>query len=156
MNRFEDKTAGGASDASRFILDNGRSIRLSALHQTPTYYGLLEGLPTDRMNDAILQSVLLEAKKLTHSRKAHLIAPIRTPTFIREDYPFGKPERLPSIQCIGLFQSEIIKTNIGGYSEIALGWFQQCFALPIEPEPLKQLLALDWDWIAYDITFDEY
>ncbi len=156
MTKVEDKRTANASDPSEFILDNGRSIHLIALHQTRAYERLLEGLPTDRMNDGILQGVLESAKEITCSRMAHLISPTRTPVKIGRDYPFGKPESLPGIKCIGLFKSYGTICGEGGHSEIALVWFQYCFALPIEPEPLKQLLALDWDRIAYDVTFDEY
>ena len=38
------------------------------------------------------------------------------------------------------------------YSMLVVGWFQDAFALPVDPSSLKRMRALDWATLARDFS----
>jgi hypothetical protein len=75
-----------------------------------------------------------------------------------KDRPYSKefePVSLGPITCVVRFEcSEIVpnKPKRDG-SELAVVWFQQEFAMPIDPIVMEKIKALDWDTYAenYDL-----
>jgi hypothetical protein len=127
---------------------SGRSISLAALNQSRTYEGLLEGVPTDKMNKRHVDSALKKAHELWKQRP-YLIPPVETPIKFEREYPFGVPAEIPGITCFARFRSHQ-PVGQGDYSELTLVWFQSEFALPIDEEILVHICAMDWNKHATD------
>jgi uncharacterized protein (TIGR02996 family) len=128
---------------NKIKLDAGRTIGLRALNQRLTYAGLLEGTPIRDTNDRFnIEPVIVEARGGVANRRVRLIEPqrrdyLQTPGDMGSIKQFGRePEWLPAVTCIGVFGDT--------YSALAVVWFQEEYALPIEKGILTQIRALDW------------
>jgi uncharacterized protein (TIGR02996 family) len=132
-------------------LHGGRRIRLRALRQFGAYEGLLEGLPTRRLNQDIIDHILGEERGRQGAGEPYLIRPAETPIEYHRDrpYPFGEPAAMPGIVCVGRFDSSPVEAH-ADFSELAVIWFQDEFAFPIDPRVMAQLRAIDWDGHAVD------
>ncbi len=119
---------------------------LQALYQCRIYEGLLEGLPTRGSNDVTLERYLSLAEDLFEGRPCGVLEPKRTPIEHVGDYPFGTPEALPPVVCIGRFTAE------GGdatrFSELVLVWFQDDFSPAICDEVAEELALVNWSSLA--------
>ena len=73
---------------------------IEGIYQWNTYGGLLEGLPTKRMNRRIIKETIEEAKKICYQDNYHLIKPVEKPIEYDRKYIFGKPYALPPIVCV--------------------------------------------------------
>lgn len=136
-------------------LHTGREISLRRLTQWGTYEGLLEGLPT-RENNLQLLDHLLAAERLRAEHPPCLIQPPQTAiaTPRGEAYPFGTPARLPSIVCVGEFESSTTARDPeADYSALTIIWFQDDFALPIDKRVAVRIEAIDWETQARDVWF---
>jgi len=134
-------------------LDSKRTIALDELHQHLTYAGLLEGLPTRRIN----KDFLLEIKNVVHdkiwgSTIPYIITPHQAPIKLsdeRKEYyknkgPNHEPLVLPKITCIGHFTSNAI-TDDFMFSNLTIVWLQEDWAIPIDSMILKQIKCIHWD-----------
>ncbi len=138
-------------------LHTGRGIRLQSLEQFKVYEGLLEGLPTRQMNQRQLESLRERARRLFSGVGPYLVPPREKPidwSRKGEKYPFGEPAMLPSVACIARFHSFKPARNpeMDG-SMLVVVWLQDDFALPIDPQVLEHLQALDWDRLAGDFEY---
>lgn len=62
--------------------------------------------------------------------------------------------RLPHILCTARFRSlKPARDREADYSELAVSWFQDEFAFPIDPSILQQIIAIDWNSLASDDVF---
>ncbi len=140
-------------------LDSGQEICLKSLNQCLTYWGLLEGLPTTRMNQSIIKNALEKAIRSNHEGKPpYLIQPTETTIEYRghggRGYPFGIPAALPSIFCEACFEfGKPAQDKNKDHSWLIIVWFQKEFALPIDEDVMSQIKALDWNNVAHD---DDY
>jgi hypothetical protein len=77
-----------------YTLNDGRRVKIERLEQYFTYAGLLEGAPTDRMNERIMREAVEEERKRSYSEQPYLVPPVISPIeWDREHpYPFGRPE----------------------------------------------------------------
>jgi hypothetical protein len=101
------------------------------------------------MNQQIIQRILQE-------EGGHLISPEEEKLTYpgNRPYPFGHPARIPSVACVGCFRSyQPARTASGDFSQLVVVWFQDNFALPIDPKVWLQLLAIDWDRHAADYDY---
>ncbi len=130
-------------------LNSGIDIKLYALLQKLTYEGLIEGVPTKRMNSSLINNML--NKHRYHDTLPYLIEPTETPLDLGRDYPFGDPASIPGIVCIARFESDYTsKEPILFRTTAKVVWFQSDFALPIESSCLDQIKAIDWPQIAVE------
>lgn len=135
-------------------LRSGRRVTLHTLHQSMTYSGWMEGVPWAELND---QKV--EAAQRIRGAKPVLIPPVRrgylrTPGDMDGHMGFGgrTPEWLPMVTCIGHFQdTQPARDPSKHLSILTVVWFQNEFAMPIEPGILEQLQAIDWEQTAEDV-----
>lgn len=145
------------SKTGEIVLTSGREIGLISLNQSFTHHGLLEGAPTARMNQEIIDRAVQEERNKQHSRTPYLIPPAQTPiTFPGSTrYPFGEPMRIPSILCIARYVSRLPAHDPSDpmlyYSQLSVIWFQEDFAFPIEGAVLEALSQIDWEKLAYDV-----
>jgi len=122
------------------IIDGNLVVYIKRIMQTQTYDGLLEGLPTTRMNSRILSEVMEETKRFCGLTEVHLVEPVQTEIPYEGKYPFGSPAALPGIICIvQLHCYDTFKDKKMNYSALGLAWFQQHFAFPIEQEILDKI-----------------
>lgn len=143
-----------AEPAIKIELPLGRTIYLKELRQYFTYEGLLEGLPTVEMNKRKLVYLFKEEAKKIDPQLPYLLVPDETPIEYDRKYPFGTPSALPSITCIGRFQSlSPARDAKMDASELVIIWFQPEFAIPINPSIVTQIQAIDWDQHANDYEY---
>jgi hypothetical protein len=133
-------------------LASGRLIHLCELNQSFTYKGLILGVPTHKINQAFIARALEQAGK-GREGTPYIIEPTEKP-FEGDwhlDSDSGPAVALPSVKCVGLFESG---TGPQGStleeSWLLIVWFQDEFALPIQPEILEQIKAVDWDRVAIE------
>lgn len=145
----------GTSEARGFIrLADGRSIRLSRLHQYATYAGLLAGIPDEAMNRRRIQEAIDYTREtLRFVGHPRLIPPRVT---VKEFPARGGSEArtghfLPAVTCIGEFVSSPPARDPGMLlSSASLVWHQDDFALPIAENVLEEIRGLEWDAMAED------
>jgi hypothetical protein len=126
-------------------LKSGVTIYLKALNQFDTYEGLLEGVPTQQMNRARIESAMALART-TWNCKSQLIEPLETPIDVGRPYPFGVPASIPPITCLGLWSTiGFARDRQYGCMQLAIVWYQVQFALPIDGSVLRQILEIDWE-----------
>lgn len=130
---------------------------ITAIHQWQTYGGLLEGVPTDKLNQQIFRRAPERAKELTYMDNFHLIKAEQTPIDLGRKYPFGEPMSLPGTTCVLALKCwQTSDPDLGGHSELTLICFQEKFALPLDQEILDQIAQLDWFSLSKDVSFDDY
>jgi len=158
---YRSLTLGSMEDwvekASRITLSTGRELGLQELNQQLTYEGLLEGMPTTKLNRFKLDRLVAEQQaKKPSINPVYLVRPVETPIDLSpgEIYPFGSPATLPGVTCVGRFKSRPIGENDPlFYSELTIIWLQSEFAMPIEPSVLEEIAGLDWDTLASNFEF---
>ncbi|MCA8831390.1 hypothetical protein [Hymenobacter pini] len=135
-------------------MGHGKTVVMKALHQAGTYSGLLEGLPTTRMNKEILRRVKDSARRIFYAQDIFLIEPVQKLLKREKWYVFGKPAILPKIQCIAeLYHPQPARNHDMHFSALTVIWYQDSYALPIYPEVVRKLKELPWDDIAGDFEY---
>ncbi|MGO9107960.1 MAG: hypothetical protein ACLP9L_01895 [Thermoguttaceae bacterium] len=144
----------------RITLSCGRRIHLEELCQYQTYCGLLEGLPTKRLNRELVSSAQEHAKKkLWSPGTPFLIQPVETPLEVPEEMRFRheedwQPAKIPEIACLAEFTSYRPAKNPEEHlSYLSVVWFQNAFALPIDPSVEEQIRSIDWNAVATDASY---
>ena len=122
----------------------GRGIRATELEQWTVYAGLVEGLPTDRMNRRIVDAAEREAASRWGSPVV-LVPPIETPIDWQGErpYPFGVPTELPAIGVRARFWSS--GPDALTQSTLTFVWFQVEWAPPVDEAVLSAIRSTDWD-----------
>jgi uncharacterized protein (TIGR02996 family) len=144
---------GPKGSPEEFTLRSGRSIRLRELRQWDVYEGLLEGLPTTEMNSRTIEGVLTDLRQ-EHGCEPYLIRPQERPLKHPRRYRFGTPATLPEVVCVGRFDSfQPARDASRQGSMLPVIWFQDEFALPIDPVVREQIRAIDWEQHATDFDW---
>jgi hypothetical protein len=113
----------------------GITTELSALDQFRTYAGLLDGSPTHDMNKQMLDDLMAR-----ESGRSYVVRPEEHPWAVESDSPFGPFMRLSWIQCRGRFST--------GLADLCVIWFQDGWALPIDPAVRAHLRGVDFGALA--------
>jgi hypothetical protein len=117
---------------------HGVRAHLIELEQHGTYEGLLDGGPTHRVNEMLLENATLFSGRIP----TYVVRPPERLAETRFVGPHGPILFMPSRQCRGQFES-------GGY-RLNIVWFQDDWAPPMNPAVLEDLKALDFMAIAFD------
>jgi hypothetical protein len=139
----------------KVTLDSGRVLTMTSLVQRPTYSGMTEGLPTRKYNDGKVnydhdsETYVLHAPRL-YGNFSQMLPPDSPLARKCAENPY---EMLPGVTCIARMTSKLpepvvkIKKVIEppAASCLTLVWFQNFWAMPIAPEVMKKLKAMDWD-----------
>ena len=133
-------------------LFSGRTISLERIQAFYTYSGLLEGLPTKKMNDHTIKNDPSKAKKAMFTTKCVTLNAVQTKIPYEGRWPFGKPYSLPPITCYARFGSSPIDDEFHG-SDLAIVWYQDSFPLPIDEGVIGSIKALDWNELARDFEY---
>jgi hypothetical protein len=133
----------------KITLESGIDIQLFEFTQKLTYEGLIEGVPTKKMNANIINQLMEEFG--VNGVPPHLIEPIETPIDLGKDYPFGETVKIPKVACIARFESDYSRNEpILNRSTAKVIWFQSEFALPIDSTCIKQIKLIDWSSISIE------
>lgn len=136
------------------IVENDKAVSISALHQWPTYGGLLEGIPTDRVNARILERLSGEIKRHCGNKSSYILQPEQTPIAYEGHYPFGTPMALPAMICVAdLVYSQPVRDPDQHGSQLAVAWFQEEYAFPIDEEIMHRFRELKWSALAEDFYY---
>jgi hypothetical protein len=127
-------------------LRSGRSVTIESLTQSQTYAGWLEDKPRAEINERIIDAAV--------PPRAVLIRPLRRPYLKTPDEtpdPGGATEWLPLVTCTArLTSTQGAKSASPEGSFLTVVWYQDEFALPIEPSVLAQISELPWESLASD------
>src|SRR5262249_5856432 len=137
-------------------LHGGREIRIISIRQWFTYVGLLDGLPTDRINQEMIERLLREeGERRGWAGEPYLVPPAVRPIKFSDNrpYPFGNPEEFPHVTCVAEFTSSPARDTTKHGSALTVIWFQDSYAFPIDPQVLEHLRGLDWDSKAIDFEW---
>lgn len=136
------------------IIEGDKEVRIKRISQSYTYGGLLEGLPTTRMNDYILASVKEEAKKFCGLDEIYLIEPQQTPIPYDGKYPFGTPMSLPSVICIiKIWYYTTFRDKEKDFSCLGIIWFQNDYAFPIDEEIVEKIKEIPFSKICGEFQY---
>ncbi|MGW6394142.1 hypothetical protein ACWFR1_27405 [Streptomyces sp. NPDC055103] len=130
------------------VLLSGRRIRLTDLRMSSTYGGMLEGYPCKRINDLKVSWLQRQAERAFPSTPVHLVPPSR-------EYPdetagaFGPVEVLPSVACVGVFDSTALVPAMDG-SKLVVAWFQPAPEVPAGEDADLALRGIRWEELAQD------
>ncbi|WP_436777335.1 hypothetical protein [Yinghuangia sp. YIM S09857] len=138
---------------TRITLASRRGIELAELRMSSTYGGMLEGVPTKRVNERLVAARLRIAGNTFSHWPVHLIPPVSTPrgTMTVRDEPI---EELPRVACLGAFTSYEIDPahNTGWYfSALVVVWFQDTPTPPSDESAPEALRNLPWEKLARDL-----
>lgn len=138
----------------------GREARLTALHQYPTYDGVLLGVPsTDEVRSWPIEGAIRLADELfqCEPRRIVLLPPeLRVSTVVTSSR--GEPssqavEFLPPICSIGVFESSVpVDDSEAEGSEVVVVWFQGSFGPPEPGFVTECLQQMNWEQSARDIS----
>lgn len=128
-------------------MNDGRVLRLESLKQWRTYAGLLEGTPPSEKNRRYLDNLL----KGGRGSASYLVTP--------KERSANRPGVrvalgwLPHITCDAEFVSDKpARDPDEAFSTLRIVWLQEDFALPIAPEALAHIQAMDWNAHAEDCS----
>jgi hypothetical protein len=96
------------------------------------------------MNEGIIHFSQEKSKMLFPKSPVFLVEPSQTPIEYNRAYSFGNPAILPSVACVARFQSAAFDKNVLHYTELAIVWFQEEFALPIDDSNLQKINSINW------------
>ncbi|MFF2775491.1 hypothetical protein ACFVU3_11330 [Streptomyces sp. NPDC058052] len=132
----------------RVVLLSGRPIRLTELRMSSTYAGLLEGYPCKRVNDRKVAWLRRDAARAFPSWPVHLVPPtLAYPD--RAPGGLGPVEVLPSVACVGVFDSQPLDPSMDG-STLVVAWFQPAPDVPDGEHADEGLRGLAWEELAQD------
>jgi hypothetical protein len=140
--------------------EGGRDLYILSFRQSATYDGLLEGFPNSEGNQQrIDHCVALASREYNDGHPAVLIPPTMRALELPGSHKSWfeslgwRAEELPSVTCIAALESpESTAGSEGMCSSLAVVWFQDGLALPINPAVESLLKRLDWDQYAWNWT----
>ena len=139
------------------VLDGGREIKLTALHQYATYAGVLAGVPTsDEVRAWPIEGAIRQAENLFAFEpwKIAVLAPELLVSVVSSpSHPEGMPvEFLPPVCSIGTFESTVpVDDPEADGSELVAVWFQRAFGPPDDRQVIAAIRKLDWEQFACDL-----
>lgn len=133
-----------------FTLQDGRVIRIGALHQFELYTGWWGGLPQDPLPQLVAATGFARSLFSPFAEKPAVLRPELQVGTTMFRYPPGEVgeaqpwEILPMVCSIGLFRISPDSPNFT-FSEATIIWCQDNYGPPTEPSITSQIEALDWD-----------
>ena len=140
------------TNLGHFQLNCGVTVSLDSIVQWRTYAGLIAGVPDQAMNERrISDAKKTAAEKLSMDCFIHLIIPEITMNLRSSSHgPAGKYPVLPLITCAAVLYSEPLDKSDAFGSALKIVWFQDAWALPVQPAVFQQICALPWSELAQD------
>ncbi|WP_147341265.1 hypothetical protein [Actinomadura logoneensis] len=128
-------------------------LLLTSLNVTQTYGGLIEGGPSKRFNDRLVQRALESASR--GEMPVHLVPPVIK---LDERRPHDPTEVLPPLRCIGFFHGPPTPRAVGDWwrTDLVVVWFQEPSERILHPDVEAQMWDLPWEEKARDLSFDDW
>jgi hypothetical protein len=125
-------------------LDVGREVTIAHLDQHLTYSGHREGVPTRELNRTLIGQIVEDFRALAPDIGFEVFPPVEQP------FPDRPPvSLLPGVAC-----GAILK-GLGQWPDgdpclerLLVVWFQDEYAMPIDPNVRARIAALDWASLA--------
>jgi hypothetical protein len=139
---------------NELIVEQDRYVSINVLVQEYTYKGLLEGVPTDTMNQRMIKNLESKAIRYCGNMPVYVIEPKQTPHPHARPNPFETPMSLPAYTCIAQLSDykPARDEEMFGGSQLIVVWFQDTLALPIDDDILEKMKQIKWTELAEDIT----
>lgn len=140
----------------KFELESNHSVFLASLNQCRTYDFFMHGLPTEGMNEGIIERAVEAARKLSVEHEPYLVSPEGRPVKDGSNRPdlFGKAAQIPGIICTArLLSPKRARDRQADHSWLTVVWFQNTFALPIDESVFNRIKAIHWEEVAEDDYF---
>lgn len=135
-------------------LSSGRDIHLTYLEVDSTYHGLLEGYPSELMNDRRLAALASWGHNQYRQTPVHVVTPPRRRLEHQpRNLPFGAAEMLPVVGCRGRFESDPVEDGHECFeyrSYLNIAWFQDDLSADVASFVTAVVADLDWDALARD------
>jgi hypothetical protein len=130
------------------LLVGGYQVHVTHLEQRLTYAGLLEGVPSARENDRLLEP----HRRAAASPGTYLVEPSRRDYLrrpgdmesIRRHLPSRVPEWLPMVLVAMTLEGPGLRDPAGGRTSLRIVFFQSAFAPPLDDDVAAVLRQLDW------------
>ena len=119
-----------------FTLTSGRRVSIEQLHQRGTYAGVLAGKLGARLNQALIDDLVVEARSYGYGE---------TPPILIPPEPAALEGRLPAVACIAVLNSDGLARGSEPYSTVTIAWVQPELAPPIPAQIEAHIRALDWE-----------
>ena len=139
----------GEKNVLTIELADGHSIHAQRIAAQLTYRRLIEGIPTDSLNEEIVNDVEELCKRVFFLERCIIIPPTLSPREFR-----GKSWReLPRVLIAGSFRCFKPVRHAGHvYSALAVAWFQSSLEPLVSEQVLPLIQKLDWARHAEDFT----
>ncbi|OJJ14809.1 hypothetical protein BKI52_40325 [marine bacterium AO1-C] len=145
-------------------IENGHKAHITGFYQYPTYRHLLAGHRNRKINRHILKEVEAVAKDYAKQENymypVYVIEPLEKPLhYVVRHNPFNYQfATLPNVTCIVLlqclesFEEPEDEDDIMEYpsSTLAVVWFQDSYAFPIDAFVLEQIKQIPWLEVSSD------
>lgn len=139
---------------SYLIIENNKEVTIKRIKQWHTYGGLLEGIPTDKMNARIIERTKIDAKEFSRMEEIYLIEPKQEPIDYDGNYRFGNPAALPGVTCIAeLWHNDVFRDTDKMFSSLCIIWFQEDYAFPIDEEIVKAIKKIPFSKICGEFDY---
>ena len=130
------------NDQSRnaIVFACGTSAKVTTLHQSCTYAGMLEGYPNKETNAGLISWFVESVAKRTGDTP-YLIQPTQTPK--PDEHTVGRRPwvELPNVRC----EAYLFSNSFGEFgSSLRVCWYQDDFAFPIASVVLDALRSINW------------
>mgnify|MGYP001436869681 CR=1 FL=1 len=136
------------------VVGEGIEVNIKSIKQRLTYDGLLEGLPTKKLNETILIGIKEDAKKFCQLDEVYLIEPLQKQIKYDGEYPFGDPYELPNVICIvEVSYYTTFRDESKDYSGLGIIWFQENFLFPIEDAILQKIKEIPFTKICQELNY---
>lgn len=130
------------------LLNTGRMIRAVSLHIDQTYFGLLAGLPGEKINHEIVSYTQIHAEGLVIGAPILVIDPPRE-RLSDESKPHGNHVKIPEFRIIAEFVSDVMGTD-GVASSLVIAWFEPATEPLMSERTRKRVAEIDWENLARD------
>lgn len=129
-----------------------RRIVADCIYFTRTYRGLIKGLPSERVNEEILEGLPCWLHRVFGEHPIFVLPPkIQAYDWSHPAAPavMKRIHEMPPVCAAALLECEapILK---GPGSSLVVAWFQDTPSLPVGPSILAELEQLDWELFARD------
>jgi hypothetical protein len=135
------------------IVEGGRKVEVNKLIQWRTYAGVVEGSPTASLNRSEIEKAVNTAKVQCYLDAVFVVESKLTPVAGDKLYPEEeKLAKLPRITCIARLH-DYGHYEDADYAALAVVWFQNNFAFPIDFEVLDQMKQIPFSKLAKQFDF---
>jgi hypothetical protein len=136
-------------------LSDGRGVTASQIYIDETYGAMLMGIPSDPVNESILEMVPFEMQRRFGTTRIVIVPPqIRRGRPIELGPPRGVIEEafIPPVRIAARFYSDAFAVG-ETYSQLVVVWYQDSLGPLVGDHARECMEALNWNELAEDFSF---